>query len=353
MAAKKPTKKNNSGKSKAKAAPQESIFHKFRKEMWGVVCLLLALVILLSNFDRTSIIGSIFSGLFGQAGLVALPIGLILCFITLMFHGNRPTTMRLVCSLSFVLVICAISHLARNASEATWGLPMLGKLYQEGKDGASGGVFGGLLAMTFSLLGGRFVAWALCIVLLVITLPSSLNLTLTGLLRAINNRREQKAKERPADYEDTYVEPAERLVEHVSQRHEEFAQWRQERKSRSRFDYDLPVDDPPEAEAEPPKKQKRRRKAEPVPEPEQLPIPEPQPEQPKVPEAPKPTIRLQQFVFDESDYDQPLPEPVLPDEPPIQRPAREPVPETPPAARPAAKVTACCSAMPTSKNRSG
>lgn len=268
MAAKKRTTKKTTGRSRstaqrrttAKKSQQESIFSKFRKEIWGVVCLLLAVVILLSGFDRGSIIARLFCGLFGEIGLTVLPIGLTLCFIALVFHGGHPVTARIVFSLSFVLLVCAIYHLARDASEAVWGKDIFRTLYAEGKEAKSGGVFGGLLAMIFSLLGGRPVSWAICIILLVVALPSSLNLTMTGLLRAINNRREQRAKERGTEEPEEYREPAEVLVEHMAQRRQEHAERKLERaekaRQKKRFDFDLPVDDPPEEEKPEPKKKR-------------------------------------------------------------------------------------------------
>ncbi len=325
MAAKN-TKKKTTKKNQKSAAPQESIFYKFRKEIWGIVCLILAVVILMSNYDRASILGTILSGLFGQIGLIVLPIGLVLCFITLTFHGNRPVLMRLLCAVSAVLLCCAIAHLAVGAETDNWKGGLVGRLYSGGKEGLTGGVFGGILAMLFSLLGGEAAAWVLCILLLLVALPSSLNLTLTGLLRAINNRREQAAKERK-EAEAAYREPAEVLVEHVVNRHQQLAERRQERKARSRQDFDLPVDDPPAAPVEQTPKTKRKRKVEEAP---VQPIPE-------KPAEPKPTVRPQQFVFDESDYDKPLPPPVLPDEPlPGSMPRQEHAASAKPVSRPAA-----------------
>lgn len=349
MAEKKTTsKKKSTAPAKSAAQPQESIFIKFRREIWGAACLLLAIVVLLSNFGGKDdkILAPLFSGLFGRAGLTILPIGLVLCFITLMFHGNRPVLMRLICSGSFVLLCCAISHLAVGASTDDWSGGLFGRLYSTGNEGLSGGIFGGLLAMLFGLLG-RPVAWVLCIVLLLIVLPSSLNLTLTGLLRAINNRREQKAKEQKDQAPEPYREPAEVLVERVANVHQEFTQRRQERKTRNRFDYDLPVDDPPSNTEPAPQPRRRRKPVDPTVEsPAEKPSePEKSPEPVKTPAA-KPSGPLQ-FVFDESDYDRPmppleLPEEKLPDKFP-ERPAK-PAPVSPaasaaPAVQPMEKET--------------
>ena len=274
MAAKKSTKKQNksaSGRSTRQSAParsqsrqpqQESVLHIYRREIWGAVCLVIALLIFFSSFDKSSAIAKLFMGLVGEVGLYVLPVGLVLCFITLMFHGGRPVTMRLICSLSFAFLVSAISHLvlqseveASGQSVVTWGAGTIKDLYLGGIDLKTGGVIGGLIAMIFSLLGGRVVAWALSILLLIVTLPASLNLTLTGLLRALNHRREQRrAEEEPKPYR----EPAEVLVDHVAQRHSAYVA---HRNARNRFAYDLPVDEPP---IEPEKSDKPRDKQRPI-----------------------------------------------------------------------------------------
>ena len=269
MASNKTTKKS-SPKSAKKKAParqqplrQESVLSHFRREIWGGVCGLLALLIILSSLDKTSALARFFMGISGRVGLVVLPMGLVLCAVALIFHGGKPVTMRVLCSLSFALLVCAIAHLGINRSQASWGAEMFGVLYEEGARNVSGGVLGGLLAMLFCLPGGRPVGWAVCILLLLVTLPASLNLTLTGLLRAINDHRDElRRQDKPAR-----KEPAEALVERAIQHREnreerrqvreERRQEREERRlekeelraARRRFDYDLPVDDPDELEA--------------------------------------------------------------------------------------------------------
>ena len=243
--------------SAAKQAPlrQTSIFSHFRREIWGGVCVVLALLVVLSSFSQKSAMGQFFMGLVGKVGLYVLPIGLLLCAVALLFHGGKPVLMRVLCSLGFAFLISALAHLASDAS-FRWDGSLLANLYRSGKAGASGGLIGGLLAMIFSLPGGAPVGWAVCILLLLFTLPASLNLTLTGLLRAINEHRDElraqgRAKERK--------EPAEVIVEHVVQRR----QVREERRNaRNRFDYDLPVDDP--IAAKPEKRQKPAGKPEKV-----------------------------------------------------------------------------------------
>ncbi len=345
---KKKTKKKGTAKKPApKQQPlrRESIFSQFKREIWGGICVLLALLVILSGLDRTSALARFFMGLFGQIGLIVLPIGLILCAIALFFHGGKPVTMRVLCSLAFVLLVSAIAHLAIGRSKAEWGLEMFGVLYREGAEQLSGGVLGGLIAKTFSLPGGPAVGWALTILLLLVALPASLNLTLTGLLRAVNDHRDElRRREKPER-----KEPAEVLVERAIQHRENREERRQvkeerrqereqRRRERERFEYDLPIDGEDETPAREPEPKKRD------PMPVQLPL---------EPATPRPARKPRRADFD-LPVDGPIdrkpesadrePEPlVLPDPAPLFPPkpaASAPVPEAPIKPLPSDKVKA-------------
>ena len=350
MASKKKTKKKGSAKkpaSRQQPLRQESVFSQFRREIWGGVCALLALLVILSSLDKSSALARFFMGLCGQIGLIVLPIGLLLCALALFFHGGKPVTMRVLCSLSFALLVCALAHLAIGESKAQWNLDMFGVLYKEGAENLSGGVLGGLIAMLFSLPGGKPVGWALTILLLLVALPASLNLTLTGLLRAINDHRDElRAKEKPAR-----KEPAEVLVERAIQHRENREERRQEREvrrqekeqrrlERERFEYDLPVDDP--AEATPAPETKPQRKSDPLP--VQLPL---------EPATPRPARKTRRSDFDlpvdgpidaRPEPEEKEPEPlVLPDPSPLFPPkpaASAPIPEANVKPLPSDKVKA-------------
>ena len=329
---KKPAKSGGKQNTKQQALRHESVFSQFKREIWGGVCALLALIIILSSLDKSSALARFFMGMVGQIGLFALPFGLILCAIALFFHGDRPVTMRVLCALCFALLVSTVSHLAIDASKAVWGLDMFGVLYEEGAQNLSGGVLGGFLAMLFCLPGGKAVGWAICIILLLISLPASVNLTLTGLLRAINEHRDELRRQN----KPSRKEPAEVLVERAIQHRENREirrSEREERRAARRFDYDLPVDDPDSANQKEKTEQKK-------------------PEMPvQLPLEPVDTVRparKNRPAFD-LPVDDPMdlrpepaagekPEPaVLPDPLPVFQPkpaASEPLPEVPPVKTP-------------------
>ena len=55
--------------AKSETAEQESVLSHFKKEIWGVACGLLALLVILSSLDKTSFLARLFMGLVGDGGL--------------------------------------------------------------------------------------------------------------------------------------------------------------------------------------------------------------------------------------------------------------------------------------------
>lgn len=259
--------RHSAGASRQQPLREQSVFAHFKKEIWGIACALLAILVVLSGLDRDSVMARFFLGLVGEIGLFVLPVGLVLCAIALIANGGRSVAMRVFCSLSFAFLVSALAHLVVDASKAEWGLEMIGVLYEEGVRGVSGGVIGGLLAMLFCLPGGKPVGWGITIILLIVTLPASVNLTLTGLLRAINEHRDElRAQNKPERRE-----PAEVLVERAIQHRQDREVRRQDREERRqqrrRFEFDLPVDG-----EERPKPRQERKKGRGDEEPVQLPL---------------------------------------------------------------------------------
>ncbi len=348
MAKKKNAKKRSSAKAasgksvKQQPLREESVFTHFKREIWGGVFALLALIVILSGLDKTSALARFFMGMTGRVGLIVLPIGLILCAIALFFHGNKPVTMRVLCSLSFALLVSAVAHLAIDRSTAVWGMDMFGTLYREGGQNLSGGVLGGLLAMLFCLPGGTAVGWAISILLMLLTLFASLNLTLTGFLRAINKHRDELRKQNKPERKEPAEVLVERAIQHRENREirrqdrEERRQEKEERRrERRRFDYDLPVDDP-EQQSE--KREPKEKKTPAMPlqlplEPVQTPKPA---QKPKRPEFDLPVDDPQSVKREPVEEEKPTPvsfpepTPVFPPKPA----ASEPLPQNPPIKTP-------------------
>ena len=81
----------SSGRSKKNVPEkkQESVLGLYRREILGGVCVLIALLVVLSGLDHSSFLYKFFTGFVGKIGMYILPIGLVLCAIALFTHGWR------------------------------------------------------------------------------------------------------------------------------------------------------------------------------------------------------------------------------------------------------------------------
>ncbi len=148
-------------------------------------------------------------GLIGKAGFyVAIPASLYL-FVIHAFSGKRPVMMRTICLFLFVLICGCISHLTMDRDN----LLQVGALYTGGINGTAGGLICGLFTKLFNWACGSILSYIIFIIAGIITLLGSMNITITGIIRAIQNRPR-------ADWEDEEVEerpePATLIVNHIA-----------------------------------------------------------------------------------------------------------------------------------------
>ena len=228
-----------------------------RREVGGVVCLILGVLLLFGLFKGEGWINAslvmIFRGLVGS-GVLILPFVLFIDFVILMFHDGRPVTLRLISSSVVVLCTGILIHLFGAVQNLNWSAGLIVELWQRGIDSACGGLLSGLLAMALELLVTKWPAALFTLVLLLITGLHCFGITPVSLARAIHNR--PRLEYEPPKKE--HADPAEQLVNHVAQKQIE----RVERKKAKISDFDLEVDEPPLPEADPepvkPKKHKRQ-----------------------------------------------------------------------------------------------
>lgn len=236
-------KKKSSHASKAaseKKKAESKNIRPIRREIWGGVCLVLAIVALLSCFGvdsfLTNLIANLSLGLFG-AGFYVLPFVLVWAFVILAFHDGRPVRLRLFCTFALVAAIGAVVHVFACKEPPAWGLySMLRDLYLGGVSGSTGGAISGLIGMLLAWAVSKLGAAAFLIVAIIFALLTSLNMTIPGIIRAIRQRPRAEYEAPKTEHPD----PAEVIVNHVAQRHMEQTQKRRARVS----DFDIPVDDP-------------------------------------------------------------------------------------------------------------
>ncbi len=181
-----------------------------------LVCLSLFVLLLVMFFKPEGALVlwlyDVLLGIFGKGSfLVAIPVVLYIASI-LAFSPNRPVKMRVACLVSFILILGVWSHLAGTHSEITGNFfQAVAQLYQEGVAGQGGGVLCGGLAMGLAVSCGTILSHILLAVAAVLTLLGGMQITIPGIVRAVQEiprqEDEEPWEERP--------EPAALLVNHV------------------------------------------------------------------------------------------------------------------------------------------
>ena len=96
------TRSRASSSSSKKASQKKPV----RREVGAFVCLFLAAFVLLGLFGVDAVFirltMSLFRGLLG-AGIMVVPVALLLDFAILLFHDGRPVRLRVICSFVAVL----------------------------------------------------------------------------------------------------------------------------------------------------------------------------------------------------------------------------------------------------------
>ena len=284
-----------------------------RREIWALVCIFLAIFSIICCFNTTAFLikpfASLIAGLFGQAGRYILPLALIATVVILFTSRGKPVRLRIVSVFTLILTVSAIYHLIQGEA-LVWEWKVVPALFKGGIAGTTGGLLGGLLAMLLKTGITVVGAYIVLILVMLVQIITIMNMTVNSIITAIKNRpRLQKPDEEPEPEQDT----AERIVNHVANRHIARVE------KRRAAEFDLPVDDPPLEKAEKRKKKSR------VPSPDEY-LEKQQEERPAarpvsvtcddVPEEPLHAAEHPVTV---------VPEAALPEEP-VPEPAFEPVP---------------------------
>ena len=222
-----------------------------RREIWALVCIFLAIFSIICCFNTTAFLirpfASLIAGLFGQAGRYILPLALIATVVILFTSRGKPVRLRIVSVFTLILTVSAVYHLIQGEALA-WEWKVVPALFKGGIAGTTGGLLGGLLAMLLKTGITVVGAYIVLILVMLVQIITIMNMTVNSIITAIKNRpRLQKPDEEPEPEQDT----AERIVNHVANRHIARVE------KRRAAEFDLPVDDPPLEKAEKRKKKSR------------------------------------------------------------------------------------------------
>ena len=217
--AKKKTKTPKTGNrtSRAPAAEKEKQAPPMRREIGGIVCLLLAIIVIAGFFtDEESIIGkfsTIIKGLFGVGIYILVPALLIASWV-LIFHHGRPITFRLVSALLLPVMFSNIASIATLASpNISPEKGLITQLYLGGLSMSNGGVCGLFSSFLISSKVGfpGFIVLGLFIVLFIIFAIKAIDYDIATSFRRVKERASVPYD--PADYEAEEGSLQERVVQ--------------------------------------------------------------------------------------------------------------------------------------------
>ena len=192
------------------------------------LAILFIVILFASEGALLEIVESIIHGLIGRTGfIISIPVLLYLFFIHA-FSGKRPIKARTICLCVFVLLCGCISHLNDVPEILPSGFTLISGLYQDGISGMTGGVLCGLLAIGIRWLLGPIFSYILLIVIAVAMLLGGIGITISGLIRAY--------QERPrADWEDedeqNTPEPSAAVVNHIATKRIEYLEQKRQREA--------------------------------------------------------------------------------------------------------------------------
>ena len=234
-----------------------------RREVWGVICLLLALMIGASYFHIQAVFldwsAEFLKGLFGYGYYLWAP-ALLLSAGILLFHHGRPVRLRVACALLLPLLFGSLGHMVacKETYPSAWAVLKL--LWKDGTLLHAGGAVSGAIAVGFVTVFSKVVSVIIFTVLFVVLLMVALRLTLSAVLEKARSRErlEYEYEEEP--------EPRIRVVPLEDER-------RLSRPSQGKPVIDIPLDD--EVRALPEKKPSKltgffRRKPEHIQSPDEL-----------------------------------------------------------------------------------
>ena len=215
-----------------------------RREVGGVVCLVLALLIGVSYFNIHAWFpdhcAKLLKGLFGYGYYLWVPM-LFLCAFILLFHHGRPVRMRVSCALIIPLLFGSWVHLVFCKIEYQSSIAILKNMYFDGMQLASGGAISGTLAKGFAEVFSREASIIVFTILLVVFMMVALRLTVGALIEKHRERPQYEHEEEP----ERPARPARRGRETAAIPAEH-----------SHAQIDIPVDDPVSAPARPAKADK-------------------------------------------------------------------------------------------------
>ena len=239
----KKTTKKTSGKSGSRTTAKKPQPRPIRREVGGVVCLVLALCVFVSYFGISAIfidwLAVLIKGLLGYGYWLFGP-ALVLAGCILLFHHGRPVTLRVTSALLLPVLLGTLCHMLLVKEAYASSIGIIPAMWKDGVALKCGGVISGTLGQGSVAVFSKIASIIIFTVLFVVLLMVALRLTVGALI--------EKHRERPK-YEE---EPKPEKPVREAKRPQETVAAIPAESARSRID--IPVDDPVNAPAPKPEK---------------------------------------------------------------------------------------------------
>lgn len=199
---KKPTSKSTAAKRNGTRASKNAqpAQRPVRREVGGIVLLVLALCVLVSYFNIQAIFIDWFAlflkGLLGYGYWLCAP-ALALSGIVLLFHHGRPVQLRVTCTLLLPVLFGSLCHMVLGPAEYASGVAILKTLWQEGTALHSGGALSGTLAVGSVAVFSKVASIIIFTVLLVVVCMVSFRMTVGAMLEKHRNRTRYEEEPQP------------------------------------------------------------------------------------------------------------------------------------------------------------
>ena len=195
--------KSKTTKKPAGKKPAQSQKRPVRREVGGIVLLILALCTLVSYFKVDALLinwlRSGLRGLFGYGYWVAAA-AMAYAGVILVNHHGRPVRLRLTCTLLLPLLFGMLSHMAFCGEAYSSSEAIIKVLWKSGVELSSGGVISGLLAIASIKVLSKVASIIIFVVLFGVMLMAAMNLSLSSLIEMYRERTryEEEPEELPA-----------------------------------------------------------------------------------------------------------------------------------------------------------
>ena len=162
-----------------------------RREVWGIVLLVLTLCVGVSYFGISALFidwfAMLLKGLLGYGYWLAGP-ALLLSAMILLFHHAWPVTLRVTCSLMLPVLFGALGHMVLCGETYSASPTILTYLWSDGVAMESGGALAGLLAEGSVAVFSKIASIILFTALFAVLAMVALRLTVGAIIEKSRNR---------------------------------------------------------------------------------------------------------------------------------------------------------------------